>query len=120
MKKFIIYVALAIAATLPGLVIRFAGIELAPLVATCIFFGARLGAGFLLSRGLEAAGGHVSQGLAIAVLALITVLPEYAVDIYLSYQAGAHFQPAARRLSGKSNVVSRRINSFRFELEEMD
>ncbi len=88
MKKFIIYVALAIAATLPGLVIRFAGIQVAPLAATFIFFGALLGAGFLLSWGLEAAEGHVSQGLAVAVLALITVLPEYAVDIYLSYQAG--------------------------------
>lgn len=88
MKKFIIYVVLAIAATLPGLVLRFAGIHIAPLVATFIFFAALLGAGFLLSWGLEAAEGHVSQGLAIAVLALITVLPEYAVDIYLSYQAG--------------------------------
>lgn len=90
MKKFIVYVALAIAATLPGLVIRFAGVHVAPLSATFIFFGALLGAGFLLSWGLEAAESHVSQGLAIAVLALITVLPEYAVDIYLSYQAGAH------------------------------
>ncbi len=88
MKKFIIYVVLAIAATLPGLVIRFAGIHIAPIAATFIFFAALLGAGFLLSWGLEAAEGHVSQGLAIAVLALITVLPEYAVDIYLSYQAG--------------------------------
>ncbi len=94
MRKFIIYVALAIAATLPGLVIRFAGIRVAPLWATFIFFTALLGAGFLLSWGLEAAEGHVSQGLAIAVLALITVLPEYAVDIYLSYQAGA--QPGSQ------------------------
>ncbi len=97
MKKFIIYVALAIAATLPGLVIRFAGIHVAPLAATFIFFAALLGAGFLLSWGLEAAEGHVSQGLAIAVLALITVLPEYAVDIYLSYQAGA--QPGSQYAS---------------------
>lgn len=82
------YVTLAIVATLPGLVIRFAGMHIAPLAATFIFFAALLGAGFLLSWGLEAAEGHVSQGLAIAVLALITVLPEYAVDIYLSYQAG--------------------------------
>lgn len=110
MKKFIVYVALAIAATLPGLVIRFAGIQIAPLAATFIFFGALLGAGFLLSWGLEAAEGHVSQGLAIAVLALITVLPEYAVDIYLSYQAGA--QPgspyagfAAANMTGANRLL---------------
>lgn len=110
MKKFIIYVALAIAATLPGLIIRFAGIEVAPLAGTVIFFAALLGAGFLLSWGLEAAEGHVSQGLAIAVLALITVLPEYAVDIYLSYQAGA--QPgsmyagfAAANMTGANRLL---------------
>ncbi|MGI8811267.1 MAG: sodium:proton exchanger [Pyrinomonadaceae bacterium] len=55
-----------------------------------IFFAAILGAGFMLSWGAEAAEQHVSRGLAVAVLALITVLPEYAVDIYFSYQAGVH------------------------------
>ena len=39
MKKFIFYVALAIGATLPGLVIRFAGINIAPLTATFIVRG---------------------------------------------------------------------------------
>jgi len=90
MKKFIIYVALAVAATLPGLVIRLTGIRLPTLPTAAIFFAAILGAGFLLSWGAEAAEQHVSRGLAVAVLALITVLPEYAVDIYFSYQAGAH------------------------------
>jgi cation:H+ antiporter len=110
MKKFIIYVALAIAAVLPGLIVRFAGIEVAPLTGAVIFFAALLGAGFLLSWGVEAAEGHVSQGLAIAVLALITVLPEYAVDIYLSYQAGA--QPgtlyagfAAANMTGANRLL---------------
>ena len=31
---------------------------------------------------------EVSKGLAIALLALITVLPEYTVDIYLAWTAG--------------------------------
>lgn len=56
----------------------------------CCFFFALLGAGFLLSWGLESAEKFVAKGLAIAVLALITVLPEYAVDIYYSFQAGRH------------------------------
>ncbi|MGI8654481.1 MAG: sodium:proton exchanger [Pyrinomonadaceae bacterium] len=90
MRKFIFYVVLAVAATLPGLVIRLTGIHLPTLVSAAIFFAAILGAGFLLSWGAEAAEQHVSRGLAVAALALITVLPEYAVDIYFSYQAGAH------------------------------
>jgi len=90
LRKFIFYVVLAVAATLPGLVIRLTGIHLPTLVSAAIFFAAILGAGFLLSWGAEAAEQHVSRGLAVAALALITVLPEYAVDIYFSYQAGAH------------------------------
>ena len=90
MRKLFIYIALAIAATLPGLVVRFAGAHPDPVTAAAIFFVALLSAGMLLSWGVEAAEKHVSRGLAIAVLALITVLPEYAVDIYLSYQAGVN------------------------------
>ncbi len=90
MRKFILYVALAVAATLPGLIVRLTGVHLATLPTVAIFFAAILGAGFLLSWGAEAAEQHVSRGLAVAVLALITVLPEYAVDIYFSYQAGLH------------------------------
>lgn len=88
MKKFGVYIALAVAATLPGLIVRVSGVHLAPTLATVVFFAALLAAGLLLSWGVEAAEKHVSRGLAIAVLALITVLPEYAVDIYFSYMAG--------------------------------
>ena len=90
MRKFFLYVALAIAATLPGFYLRFTGAHLAPVLEAAVFFVAILGAGFLLSWGAEAAEEHVSQGLVIGVLALVTVLPEYAVDLYYTYQAGLH------------------------------
>ncbi len=97
MKKFVFYVALAVTAVLPGLIVHFTGISVSPVIGTSIFFAALIGAGFMLSWGVEAAEGHASQGLIIAILALITVLPEYAVDIYLSYQAGA--QPGSQYAS---------------------
>jgi cation:H+ antiporter len=90
MKKFTFYVGLAILGTLPGLAARIASIHLAAPLATAIFFAALFSAGLLLSWGVEAAEKHVSRGIAIAALALITVLPEYAVDIYFSYQAGVN------------------------------
>ena len=90
MRKFFLYLALAIAATLPGFYLRLTGTHMAPVLEAAIFFVAILGAGFLLSWGAEAAEEHVSQGLVIGVLALITVLPEYAVDLYYTYQAGLH------------------------------
>ena len=83
MRKLWIYVALAVALALPGVVLRLAGWHTgSPLVDPLVFGGALLAAGFLLSWGAEAAEEHVSQGLAMAALAVVTVLPEYAVDIY--------------------------------------
>ena len=50
------------------------------------------GAAALLSWGAELAQLEISQALAIAGLALVAVLPEYAVDMYLAWQAAR--QPA--------------------------
>jgi cation:H+ antiporter len=47
------------------------------------------GAAFLLSWAAEAGQVDVPQALALALLALIAVLPEYAVDIYFAYRAGS-------------------------------
>ena len=90
MNKFAFYVTLAIAATLPGFYLRLTSTHMASVLEAATFFVAILGAGFLLSWGAEAAEEHVSQGLVIGVLALVTVLPEYAVDLYYTYQAGLH------------------------------
>ncbi len=46
------------------------------------------GAAFILSWGAELAQFYIPQSLAIAFLALIAVLPEYAVDMYFAWQAG--------------------------------
>lgn len=110
MKKFILYVALAVLGTLPGLVMRLTHQHGTPLVDTVVFFAAILGASFLLSWGAEAAEEHVSQGLAIGLLALVTVLPEYAVDIYYTFQAGQHpgsdyVQFAAANMTGANRLL---------------
>ncbi|MBI2339557.1 MAG: sodium:calcium antiporter [Deltaproteobacteria bacterium] len=46
------------------------------------------GAAFMLSWGAELAQFEIPQSLAIAFLALIAVLPEYAVDMYFAWEAG--------------------------------
>lgn len=46
------------------------------------------GAAFLLSWGAELAQFEVPQALALSFLALVAVLPEYAVDIYFAWTAG--------------------------------
>jgi cation:H+ antiporter len=59
----------------------------APLAAL-LFGGAIVGAAFVLAWAAEAAQVDVSAGLAVAVLALIAVLPEYSVDFVFTWRGG--------------------------------
>jgi cation:H+ antiporter len=88
MRRFLMLVAAAVLAALPGVGLRLTGLQVGPIGETVAFGAAILSAGFLLSWGAEAAERHVSVGLIVAVVALVTVLPEYAVDLYYAYQAG--------------------------------
>lgn len=88
MRRFVIFVAIALLATVPAILFRLMGLRPSPVLDAAVFGVAILAAGFLLSWGAEAAEQHISQGLILAVVALVTVLPEYAVDLYYAYQAG--------------------------------
>ena len=85
---------LAGAAGLPGAYLGladYAGLpafELSPFLAAAVFGGAIVGAAFLLSWAAEAAEVDVSAGVALAFLALLAVLPEYAVDFVFTMRAG--------------------------------
>lgn len=84
-------IAGAIAMTAPALAIRAgaAGSSSHPGSLETLLFGiAILGSAFLLSWGAEVAQMDISQGLAIAFLAFIAVLPEYAVDLVFAWKAG--------------------------------
>jgi cation:H+ antiporter len=110
LRRFTFYVALAVVAVLPGLALRLTGTQVSPLADALIAGTAILGAGFMLSWGVEAAEEHVSRGLALAVLALITVLPEYVVDIYYAFQGGRqpgseYVQFAAANMTGANRLL---------------
>jgi len=79
---------LAIGLTLPGIVSRVAGIHPTPWIAATLYGLAVVGSAFVLAWAAEALQLDVSQGLALAVLALIAVLPEYAVDFVFTWKAG--------------------------------
>ncbi len=81
-------VAGAVAAALPGLVLHVAGLSLSPPIDALLYGLAIIGAAFLLSWAAEAAQVDISAGLAIALLALVAVLPEYAVDFVFTIQGG--------------------------------
>jgi len=81
---------LAALITVPGLWLKLAGVHLPPPPAALLSGLAILGASFLLLWACDVAQMDIPQTLALAVVALIAVLPEYAVDMYFTWQAGKH------------------------------
>lgn len=72
----------------PGILVRF-GVFGLPLVAETALFGLGIvAAAFILTWTAEAAERDVPRTLALAGLALIAVLPEYAVDLIFAWRAG--------------------------------
>lgn len=83
--------ALAVVATLPGVLIQLTGQHLDPVLSAILFGAAIVGAAFILSWAAEVIQLDVGSGLALALLALIAVLPEYAVDFVLAMNAGQEY-----------------------------
>ena len=81
-------VGLAIGATVPALLIRALDLETTHALEALFFGLAIVGAAFMLSWAAEVAQLDISAGLAIAVLAFIAVLPEYAVDMVFAHKGG--------------------------------
>jgi cation:H+ antiporter len=82
------YIALAAAICAPAILLRAGAFSTSVELETFLYGVAVLGAAFLLSWGAEVAQLDISQSLAIAFLAFIAVLPEYAVALVFAWKAG--------------------------------
>jgi cation:H+ antiporter len=80
--------AIAFGIAVPGVWLRFTAAHPPDVVAALVYGLAIVGAAFLLSWAAEVAQLDISAGLAIAVLAFIAVLPEYAVDMVFASKGG--------------------------------
>ncbi len=78
-------------------------------IQTSIMGGlAIVAAGYVLSVAVEAAQKDVSRSLATIVLALLAVLPEYAVDIYLAYRGAQdpmYIHYASANMTGANRLL---------------
>ncbi|MGH2609579.1 MAG: sodium:calcium antiporter, partial [Tepidiformaceae bacterium] len=83
------FIALMGAVGLPAVVLELTNTHPEPWIGAIVFGLSILGGAFLLSWAAETAEMDISQGLALAIIAFIAVLPEYAVDFVLAWQAGA-------------------------------
>lgn len=82
------YVGVAAGVTVPGVILSRIHAELPDPLLALVFGLAIVGAAFMLSWAAEVAQLDISAGLAIAVLAFIAVLPEYAVDLVFALKGG--------------------------------
>ena len=109
-REFVVPVAVAVAAILPAVVLRLSSGSAGSMGDAALFGVAILAAGFLLSWGAEAAEKYIATGFVLAVVALITVLPEYAVDFYYAYRAGqdpasGYVAYAAANMTGANRLL---------------
>jgi cation:H+ antiporter len=101
-------VVVAIVVALPALLFRLSGAHLPAAPAIVVFGSAVVACAFLLVWGAEAAHHDISGSLATAILAVIAVLPEYAVDLFFAWSAGhvpenAHY--AAANMTGSNRLL---------------
>ena len=101
-------IAICLLIAAPAVVLRVTGVELAPVLELLTYGAAIVAAAFLLAWAAEAAQKDISGALAIALLALIAVLPEYAVDLYYAFRSGSdpdylHF--AAANMTGSNRLL---------------
>src|SRR5262245_39796854 len=102
---------------------------MSPPMEAVLFGIAILGAAFILSWAAEVAQMDLSKGLAMAILALICVLPEYAVDMYFAWRAAddpqythyatANMTGANRLLVGLGWPAVFAIFAFKFRKKSM-
>ncbi|SIQ85591.1 cation:H+ antiporter [Haladaptatus litoreus] len=79
---------------------------LGTLVVVAVSGLAILGASFLLAWGAETAEKDVPRAFALAVLAILAVAPEYAVDAYFAWTAGANAGTEAGREAANLAVAN--------------
>lgn len=82
-----VWVAVAALSMVPGIGIALSGVALPDPLRALAYGGAIVGAAFLLSWAAEVVQLDFSQELALALLALIAILPEYMVDASFAWLA---------------------------------
>lgn len=98
----------AFAMTFPWVIARYGGFHLGVGWEVLLTGLTILGAAFLISWAAELAQFDVSRSLAMAVLSLIAVLPEYAVDLYLAWKAArnsAYIDLIAANMTGANRLL---------------
>jgi cation:H+ antiporter len=100
-------IAIAVLLALPAVALCAFGLQPAPLVSVLVYGGAVVASSFLLCWSAEAVQQDISASLATAILALIAILPEYAIDLYFAFSSGHN--PGLARYAAANMTGSNRL-----------
>jgi cation:H+ antiporter len=101
-------IGVAVVLALPAVWLRALGLQPPPLASVLVYGGAVVASSFLLCWAAEAVQQDISASLATAILALISILPEYAVDLFFAFSSGRHPQLtryAAANMTGSNRLL---------------
>jgi cation:H+ antiporter len=94
------------------IIIKILGLSLNVYLLTLLSGIAIISSGFILSIASETAQKDIPRSFATIFLALIAILPEYAVDIYLAYQGGKDPQYAHYALANMTGANRLLVGAF--------
>lgn len=100
---------IVVALGVPGAWLALSQTAVPPLLAVAVYGAGILAGAFLFSWAAEVAELDISASLAIAILALLTVLPEYAIEAVLAWDAGASFNTQTRELTDETRRVAANV-----------
>ncbi|MEP7336430.1 MAG: sodium:calcium antiporter [Acidobacteriota bacterium] len=111
--KNLFWLAAAAVIPMPWMFLQLSGqghhlLQTHPGVVSLIAGVAIVGAAFVLSWGAELSERDIPRSLALIALALISVLPEYAVDLHFAWEAGkdpAYKAYAVANMTGANRVL---------------
>ena len=92
---------------MPGVLLRLGIYHTPPPLEALLYGLAILGAAFVLSWAADVAQLDMAQGLALAILALIAILPEYVVDATFAWKAAEN--PEAANLAVANMTGANRV-----------
>jgi cation:H+ antiporter len=96
-------VAATAACTFPGLLVRLTGGVPAYPIQLVAYGAAVVAAAFLLAWACEAAQVDVANGVVVAAVAFVAILPEYIVELHFAFTGHAEFVTA--NLTGASRLL---------------
>ncbi|MEM4473186.1 MAG: sodium:calcium antiporter [Archaeoglobaceae archaeon] len=104
-----IFIGVTLLATFPWILSLLLNFHHSPHIQALISGIAVVSAAFLLSWAAETAEKDLPRSLSLAVVALLAVLPEYAVDLYFTWMAGKvggeYIHYAAANMTGANRLL---------------